>query len=596
MNEVFISYSSKDEQYAEDVARQLQEKNILVFRAPTSVPGGARFKLEIRKALRECAGFFLLLTPNSLDNEWVKLEYSAAYVLEKHIVPILLNIERDSLQFPLNEFQAVEFFELPRVIDEFKSRPKTRSSLANEAPEVSPAQFVLPTIIEAHVSSTVNTLGDLVGSFDEALQVPEDESVEAVEIVENRHFDPSLSVYPTSLKGRIMIDTIHAGNTIPGRFWPACELEDERHQDIESGYIEEKDWGANYLAAGLARALNLEYFYQIKIARILMDYGRLPGVTEQSRGHLDRFAINYPFLETDHSLKKDLLESYYDDISSQFERAVEGKVLKLAVHTYDKYNPSGDGRGRGTERPEVSIVYSSASYHEHKRMTHGLFDPLFPDELGQHSADRRLAARISLELEKEGIMVAHDHPYMLPDGSVEMRAQAWQFFIRLREIFETSNPDTKNDPSYRLVWEMLKDTNRRSSVSNLLRSYIHRYRRIPDEILIADSEAKDLFRHDVGSNLDKARIAYESVAAFFRGERRARIIDDYRWAKDRPSALVIEVRKDILWRFHDDECREPELGEAGLKLENLETITMAVSRALLKYLNMDQLPVPRRNW
>ena len=75
------------------------------------------------------------------------------------------------------------------------------------------------------------------------------------------------------------------------------------------------------------------------------------------------------------------------------------KTLKIAIHTYDQYNPAPLEEDK-TERPPISIIYRSQAYQENMRMPFGLFDKLYIHELGEFTADRKLAARISLNLEK----------------------------------------------------------------------------------------------------------------------------------------------------------------------------------------------------
>ena len=101
--------------------------------------------------------------------------------------------------------------------------------------------------------------------------------------------------------------------------------------------------------------------------------------------------------------------------------------MKIAIHTYDRYIESG------TERPATSIMTRSIGYQTESEMPFGLFDPLYPDVLSEFTADRVLRDRISLTLEKKQIPVAHNYPYCLPEGSLEVRYQVWAFFHALQD-------------------------------------------------------------------------------------------------------------------------------------------------------------------
>ncbi|MCB9741049.1 MAG: N-formylglutamate amidohydrolase [Alphaproteobacteria bacterium] len=333
---------------------------------------------------------------------------------------------------------------------------------------------------------------------------------------------------PPELRDRLMVDNVHDGAVIPEEF-----LLDEDGQPIpEEAFVRcyeiERDWGADLVAKGLAEELGLAGHYRVNIARVLMDFGRFPGMTRQTGDHLDRFAINYPFSSLlSYAQKRRVLENYYDRISERIDQAVRGRIIKVSIHTYDRLNASG------TVRPQISLVTRAKGYQADSRMPFGVFDELYPDVLGEFTCSRVLRDRISLTMEKNGLPVAHNYPYLLPEGSIEVRAQVWFFFDFLRKRFEAELPETATHPSYVAVWDMLMDTNLRSATSEQLRSYLHMFRHAPP-----GREAE--FRG--------AQDAYEQVRRFLKQDGEA-IVEAYRRWEDRPSTLALEVRKDLVWEF-----------------------------------------------
>ena len=202
-----------------------------------------------------------------------------------------------------------------------------------------------------------------------------------------------------------------------------------------------------------------------------------------------RFAINHPFSELlSFSQKRNLLESHYDQISFGMDKAIQGKMVKIAVHTYDRYNSSG------TERPAVSLVTRALGYQLESEMPYGVFDPIYPDILAEVTVDRILRDRVSLNLEKSGIAVAHNYPYLLPEGSPEVRHQVWSFFNWVRLNFEEAYPDTTRLPEASLVWGMLLDTNLRSAEASALRDFLHMFRRPPKGRVRDFTRAQKLYR------------------------------------------------------------------------------------------------------
>ncbi|MCA9519597.1 MAG: hypothetical protein KC609_01430, partial [Myxococcales bacterium] len=367
--------------------------------------------------------------------------------------------------------------------------------------------------------------------------------------------------YPDEYRGILSLDVIHDGRCIPDEFLIDRHGGAIEEEALRERFIAERDWGASIIAARLAQHLGLGGFLRVGIARVLLDFGRFPGSTAWLASHLNRFAINFPFSELlSYRQKATLLERYYDGISREFEAALDGKLLKIAIHTYDTHNQSG------TVRPPVSLLTRSVGIETHGEMPQGLFDPLYPDILGEFTADRVLRDRMSLLLEKSGIPVAHNYPYNLPEGSLEVRYQVWSFFRYVRRRFEEAHPDAIGDPAFRMVWEMLSDTNLRSSESEALRSHIHMFRRPPE---------------DRRAEFETAEAAYTRVQRFLDADNR-QVIDDYRFSPSRASSLAIEVRKDLIF----------DLDDAGWPIryrpETVDVLTHAMADALATYLRDDR--------
>lgn len=370
---------------------------------------------------------------------------------------------------------------------------------------------------------------------------------------------------------RILIDTPHDGQIIPQTFWEAMRQRSKNPEEVEGlireHYAIERDWGASLVADALALSLNqlgypCEGHYRSQIARVLLDFARFPGSTPPKADHLHRFAINYPCSRyLDHQHKQLLLEQYYDEHSALLEPLMQNKRVKISIHTYDTYNQAG------TLRPCISIINRPISYQLDSEMPIGFFDPLYPSELLEHTADRKLTYRLSLAFEEANLSAAHNYPYLLPNGSVEVRSQVWNFFNFLRARFEEHAPYTREHPAYQSVWLLLLDTNLRSTQSEDLRSYLHMFRRAPEHLT-------DTYL--------TARAAYEDICRFF-DARRASILESYREDPDRVSAFVLEVRKDCVWRFEDKECRRP----LSPNYENVQRVAKIIARSLITYLRED---------
>jgi hypothetical protein len=372
---------------------------------------------------------------------------------------------------------------------------------------------------------------------------------------------------PADQRLRILLHTVHDGDVLP----PGFVLDAEGRPRVELAllerrFIEERDWGANLVAHEAAAAMGIPGYVRCRVARVLIDYNRFPGSTpgDGNTPVLERLAISHPFSQVlDHSEKMRLLEEHYDPISDFFESELQaGKLIMIAVHTYDEHNPSR------TRRPHCSVITSMAGYQRDSRMPFGVFDPMYPDLLGETTCNRILRDRVSLHLERAGFRTSHNYPYLLPEGCLEVRAQVWFFFAWVRQRFEDARPETRDDPNYRLIWKMLLNTNLRDHDAVALKGFLHRYRKPPPEEV-------DRFR--------AAQRAYDELRRFI--DEKA-LVNDFRRAKERPSSFGLEVRKDLLVTF-DPETGRP-LPMTDEQRERAKLVGSTLAEAIRIYLDTDR--------
>lgn len=391
----------------------------------------------------------------------------------------------------------------------------------------------------------------------------------------DRPCDPPLELVPVTPHGdhqlprdyrkRVAIYTVHDGGAIPDRF----RLKKDGSPLIDPAalhrhFVEMRDWGANVVAENLAAALGLHDYARCRVARVLLDFNRFPGSTRPNNDEpLDALAIGRLYSGAlDHHEKTHLLEAYYDRISAAMEKVIEDKLIGISIHTYDETHASQN------KRADLSLISLPLSYQRESQLTYGVFDPMYPDHLAESTCSRILRDRVSLNLERSGFRVIHNHPYPLPDGSIEMRAQVWHFFRYLRLRFEAEHPDLADDPAYKRVWTMLQDTNLRLAEAEALRSFLHRFRRVHEE---------------KRKNLIAALDAYRHVRRFlFEGT----VITDYRRSGDRPSSLGIEVRKDLVCTFDPDTGRPQR--PTPPQEQTAKYIAGAIAGAIATYIDTDR--------
>jgi hypothetical protein len=99
----FISYSGKDQLFAERLYADLQARGVRCWFAPHDVQGGKKLHEQIDDAIRVHERLLLILSPDSINSEWVKTEIAKARkreVVEKRrmLFPVLLKISYEELK------------------------------------------------------------------------------------------------------------------------------------------------------------------------------------------------------------------------------------------------------------------------------------------------------------------------------------------------------------------------------------------------------------------------------------------------------------------------------------------------------------------
>jgi hypothetical protein len=79
----FISYSSKDQEFAERLYADLQQKGVTCWFAPEDLKIGDKFQERIEESVRWYDKLLLVLSDNSIRSAWVEREVQAAFEKEQ---------------------------------------------------------------------------------------------------------------------------------------------------------------------------------------------------------------------------------------------------------------------------------------------------------------------------------------------------------------------------------------------------------------------------------------------------------------------------------------------------------------------------------
>jgi|GEM_PF-3135385 len=112
MSHIFISYSTKNTEYAFRLADELREEDFEVWIADNRLLNSDNWWKSIVQALKDASVFIVIMSPESYDSEWVQREVHLAANWEKPAFPLLLDGENFEI-YVLTQFKDVRDGSLP---------------------------------------------------------------------------------------------------------------------------------------------------------------------------------------------------------------------------------------------------------------------------------------------------------------------------------------------------------------------------------------------------------------------------------------------------------------------------------------------------
>jgi hypothetical protein len=119
----FISYSTKNQSYADAMRNLFNKHNINTWMAPYDIPAGSKYAAVITKAIRECSCFVLLLSNDSQASAAVDQEVELAVMeYKKSIITIELEkvVLNDSFTFYIHNKQIIAAHQIDEDLHEIR--------------------------------------------------------------------------------------------------------------------------------------------------------------------------------------------------------------------------------------------------------------------------------------------------------------------------------------------------------------------------------------------------------------------------------------------------------------------------------------------
>lgn len=115
---IFLSHSKKDQWVCQRIGELLNQVGVDTLYDAYDFEAGRDIGQEVKEGIRQSNELLVLLSPASLDSDWVKHEAGIADAFDMPITLVLLHVSLDDRPSPLNKLLAISMDEL----DEYASR------------------------------------------------------------------------------------------------------------------------------------------------------------------------------------------------------------------------------------------------------------------------------------------------------------------------------------------------------------------------------------------------------------------------------------------------------------------------------------------
>jgi hypothetical protein len=107
-SQVFISHCSADRNLVDRLEGELRARGIATWVDRRKLEAGQQWPREIERAIDSCHAMLVVLSPDALESQWVRKEYTYALCQHKPIIPLFIR-PVDHIPFELSDIQVIDF-------------------------------------------------------------------------------------------------------------------------------------------------------------------------------------------------------------------------------------------------------------------------------------------------------------------------------------------------------------------------------------------------------------------------------------------------------------------------------------------------------
>jgi len=124
--QVFVSHATADKWLATTLCEKIETTGATTFRDDRDIDGGDDIPERIRLAIKRSKELVVLLTPNSVNREWVRMEVGAAWGKRRHfrIVAVMCHVDTVPIPAMIKDRKAMDLNQFDEYLLQLKERAR----------------------------------------------------------------------------------------------------------------------------------------------------------------------------------------------------------------------------------------------------------------------------------------------------------------------------------------------------------------------------------------------------------------------------------------------------------------------------------------
>ncbi len=121
---VFVSHATADKWIAKTLCEKIEAVGAVTFRDDRDIAGGDDIPEQIRRHIIRSNEMIVLMTPESVDRQWVLLEVGCAWGRRQNarIIAVLCHVDVDNIPNIIRSKKAVQINSFDEYLQELKKR------------------------------------------------------------------------------------------------------------------------------------------------------------------------------------------------------------------------------------------------------------------------------------------------------------------------------------------------------------------------------------------------------------------------------------------------------------------------------------------